>query len=56
MSTLFMYFVINHYSEKCSFKCPKNYERMAQHERNAKMKVFYPRPTSEQTTAKKTPQ
>lgn len=42
MSTLFIYYVMNHYGEKCSLKNPKGYERMAEHERNARMTIFYP--------------
>lgn len=44
VSTLFLYYVLNHYGEKCSFKSPKDYERMPDHEKRARMKVHYPRP------------
>lgn len=43
LSMLFMYYVLNHYGEKCSFKNPKNYEKMTQEERERKLIKFYPR-------------
>lgn len=45
---------MNHYGEKCSLKSPKGYERMAEHERNAKMTIFYPeQPPEAQTTTER---
>jgi hypothetical protein len=38
-----MYYVLNHYGEKCCFKNPKGYERMSQDEKIKKMMKFYPR-------------
>lgn len=40
---LFMYYVLNHYGEKCSFKTPKNYEKMTAEERQSKLLKYYPR-------------
>jgi hypothetical protein len=37
-----MYYVLNHYNEKCSLKNPKNFERMSQGDKEEKIKLHYP--------------
>lgn len=42
-STVFMYYVLNHFDEKVLFKNPKNFDKLTGEDRATRFKLFYPR-------------